>query len=254
MAGPRSRIGAYGFELAGVPDAAHLLVDAPESWPLLTIVREPARARPAIEEVTDDHARLWLASGASAELERATARARLRLPGNTTDGAIVHPLSRARGADHGAAGSAARGCTGAGWWPIAAYGLCSGEKTAGKSTTLAAMALSGVGVVSDDVLVIDAGHVLAGPRSIDLRGEAARRFGVGEPLGRVGARERWRLPLAGVASELPLKGWITLAWGEAIAIDHLRGAERLAALLPHRGVRLAPTMPNALLRDPPLSE
>jgi hypothetical protein len=247
MTSPRPRIGAYGFELDGVPEAAPLLVDAPESWPRLTIVREPAGARPATEEVTDERARLWLASGASAELERATGRARLRLPDHTTDGAIVHPylapvaliMARWLGREgmHGGAVVADGGV-----WAVL------GEKTAGKSTTLASLALAGVGVVSDDVLVIDAGQVLAGPRSVDLRDEAARRLGVGEPMGRVGARERWRLPVAPVAPELPLRGWVTLAWGDRIAVDHFRGAERLAALLPHRGVRLAPTLPTELLR------
>jgi hypothetical protein len=103
-------------------------------------------------------------------------------------------------------------------------------------------------VFSDDVLVIDGATALAGPRSIDLRAEAARRLDAGEPIGHVGARSRWRLPLGMVEPELPLNGWITLEWGDEIAIRELRGAERLAALLPHRGVRLAPTEPGALLR------
>ncbi len=238
--------GAYGFQLEGLPDAAALLNDAPDGWPRLTIIREAGGERPAAEEVTADTARLWLASGASAELDRSSACARLRLPEGTSDGAIVHPylapvalvMGRWLGREgmHGG-GVVANG----GVWGVL------GHKTAGKSTTLASMALSGVGVVSDDVLVIDVDTVLAGPRSIDLRAEAARQFGVGEPMGRVGARERWRLPLAPVAPELPLKGWITLAWGDVIAVDQLRGAERLAALLPHRGVRLSPTVPETLL-------
>jgi hypothetical protein len=123
-----------------------------------------------------------------------------------------------------------------------------GHKTAGKSTMLAWLAHNGLPIISDDVLVIDDGTVLAGPRSIDLRREAAQRLDAGEPLGRVGARSRWRMPLGPVEPELPLKGWITLEWGDEIAIRELRGAERLAALLPHRGVRLAPTEPGALLR------
>jgi hypothetical protein len=123
-----------------------------------------------------------------------------------------------------------------------------GDKTAGKSTTLAALALAGLDVVSDDVLVIADGAVLAGPRSIDLRTEAAQRLGVGEALGQVGTRERWRLALSPVVPELPLRGWITLDWGETTALESLSGAERLAALIPHRGVRLAPAAADALLR------
>ena len=67
-------------------------------------------------------------------------------------------------------------------------------------------------------------------------------------MGRVGARERWRLRLPPVAPELPLRGWISLEWGDSVSVERLRGAERLEALIPHRGVRLAPTIPETLLR------
>ena len=242
-----SRTGAYGFQLEGVPDAGRWLVDAPDGWPSLTIVRGTDGDRPETEEVTPDRARLWLASGGSAELDRAVSRALLNVPRGTSDGAIVHPylapvaLVMARWL--GREGMHGGGVVGRdGVWAVL------GHKTGGKSTTLAALALSGLDVVSDDVLVIDGGTVLAGPRSVDLREEAAGRFGVGEPLGQVGERERWRLPLNPVPAEAPLAGWITLEWGHGVAIEHLRGSERLAALLPHRGVRLAPTSPGALLQ------
>jgi len=248
MTTPRtSRIGAYGFRLDGVPGAVRLLVDAPESWPRLDLVRGTGAVRPDSEEVTAERARVWLTSGSSAELDRAASRALLNVPADTSDGAIVHPflapvaliMARWLGRE-GMHGGGVLGREGV--WAVL------GHKTAGKSTTLAALALSGLNVVSDDVLVIDAGTVLAGPRSVDLRAEAAERFGVGEPLGQVGGRERWRLALGPVPSESPLAGWITLEWGNAVAVEHLRGAERLAALLPHRGVRLLPTTPDALLR------
>jgi hypothetical protein len=239
--------GAYGFRLEGVPDAGSLLVDAPDAWPRLTLARATEGERPTVEEVTADHARLWLVDGAFAELDREASRALVRVPRGTSDGALVHPylapvalvMARWLGREgmHGGAIAVDGGV-----WAIL------GHKTAGKSTTLAWMALSGTDVVSDDVLVVEEGTVFAGPRSIDLRAEAAGRLGVGEPLGRVGARERWRLPLGPVAPELPLRGWITLEWGDSIAVEHLRGASRLGALIPHRGIRLAPTEPDALLR------
>ena len=122
-----------------------------------------------------------------------------------------------------------------------------GDKTAGKSTTLAWLARAGVGVVSDDVLIVDGETVLAGPRSIDLREEAAERLGTGELIGRVGARDRWRVTLAPIAAELPLRGWITLEWGEAVAVEPIRGAERLRALLP------APRRPPGARRARPRS-
>ena len=47
---------------------------------------------------------------------------------------------------------------------------------------------------------------------------------------------------------MPLRGWITLEWGDTVSVEHVRGAEKLAALIPHRGVRLVPTDPAALVR------
>jgi hypothetical protein len=67
-------------------------------------------------------------------------------------------------------------------------------------------------------------------------------------MGRVGTRDRWRVRLAPVEAELPLRGWITLEWGDEVAVEPIRGARRLQALLPHRGVFLVPAEPAALVR------
>ncbi len=240
--------GAYGFRLSGVPDAGALLVDAPETWPPLDLIRiEADGSRPEIEQVTDIRARLWLPGGAWATLDRERSSARLAIPDEITDGALVHPylapvalvMARWLGREGFHGGGIV---VGDGVWGVL------GDKTAGKSTTLAWLARQGVGVVSDDVLVIDGANVLAGPRSVDLREEAARRLGVGDPMGRVGQRERWRYVLPPVEPELPLRGWITLAWGEKTTIEPIRGAGRLPALLPHRGVRMSPLDPSVLVR------
>jgi hypothetical protein len=168
------------------------------------------------------------------------------VPEQTTDAALVHPFFApvalvmawwlGRLSFHGG-GIVADG----GVWGVV------GDKMAGKSTLLAALALSGVTVFSDDVLVIDGECALAGPRSIDLRRDAARRLGVGEPLGQVGSRERWRMALEPVAARLPLRGWITLAWGDEPAVERVVGRARLSALLPHQGVRLGAPDPGALI-------
>lgn len=244
----RSSLGAYGFCLTNIPGARDLLVAAPESWPELELVRAGADGeRPVVEEVTDDHARLWVPSGGWAHIDRVASRAEIRVPPGTTDGALVHPFlasvalvtSRWRGHEGFHGGGIVAG---GGVWGVL------GDKTAGKSTLLAWLGSHGVGVMSDDVLIIDRSTVLAGPRSVDLREEAAARLGVGEPMGLVGARHRWRVPLPPVPAELPLRGWITLAWGDEIAVEPLRGAERFQALLPHRGVRLVPPDPAGLVR------
>ena len=243
----KSSAGAYGFTLCGVPDARALLLDAPDTWPRLELVRVAHGARPEREEVTEDAARLWLPGGASATLDRARSSAELLIPGEITDGALVHPylapvalvMARWLGRESFHGGGIVAG---GGVWGVL------GDKTAGKSTMLAWLAREGVGVVSDDVLVIDGANALAGPRSVDLREEAARHLGVGEPMGRVGQRERWRFVLPGVEPELPLRGWITLEWGDDVTAEPIRGAGRLPALLPHRGVRLSPLDPAVLVR------
>lgn len=243
----RSSLGAYGFRLAGIPDAGDVLVEAPARWPQLELVRASDGARPATELVTTDHAKLWLPGGAGAELDRAACRAELYLPEYVSDRALVHPylapvalvMARWMGREGFHGGGIVAG---GGVWAVL------GVRTAGKSTMLAWLASSGVDVVCDDVLLIDGEMALAGPRTIDLREEAARRLDAGEPMGRVGARERWRLTLGPIEAELPLRGWITLEWGDAVSVEHVRGVEKLAALVPHRGVRLVPTDPAALVR------
>ena len=146
-----------------------MLIEAPPGWPQLELVRVSDGARPVLEEVSPDHARLWLSGGAWAELDRAAARAELRVPEQVTDRELVHPylgpvvlvMARWMGREgfHGG-GIVANG----GVWVVL------GVRTAGKSTTLAWLAKSGVDVVSDDVLLIDGLTALAGPgRSISAR-------------------------------------------------------------------------------------
>jgi hypothetical protein len=229
-----------------VPGAGALLVDAPDEWPLLALRRVARTPRPAREQVTDDTARIWLSSGSWAELDRVAGSADLSIPPGTSDDAIVHPYL-APVAQVMARWLGREGFHGGGIVIDGGVWAVLGDKTGGKSTLLAWLAQCGIDVVSDDVLVIDDGSALAGPRSIDLRAEAAQRLEVGEPIGQVGARERWRLALAPVPAALPLRGWITLEWGDEISATPLRGAERLTALLPHRGVFMAPLDPAILV-------
>jgi hypothetical protein len=122
-----------------------------------------------------------------------------------------------------------------------------GTREAGKSSTLAWLARDGIDVLCDDMLIVDGPRPLAGPRSIDLRRDAAERLGAGEPIGVTGARERWRLRLAPLARGATLAGWVFLAWGERVEVRQLPGPERLARLAAERGLRLPPARPDALL-------
>jgi hypothetical protein len=109
------------------------------------------------------------------------------------------------------------------------------------------LALEGQPIFSDDTLVLEGSAAFAGPRTIDLRADAARELGVGVGLGVVGARERWRLELPPVAGRLPLRGFVRLRWADSVAITPVAARDRLRELGSHRVVRLPPRDPGRLL-------
>ena len=122
-----------------------------------------------------------------------------------------------------------------------------GTREAGKSSTLAWLALAGTEVLCDDLLVIDGRSTFTGPRSIDLREDAAERLGAGEAIGVTGARERWRLRLAPAGDRHVLAGFVFLTWGDGVTVRSLGAGERLQRLAPQRGIRLEPTRVDAVL-------
>jgi hypothetical protein len=122
-----------------------------------------------------------------------------------------------------------------------------GERGAGKSSTLAWLALAGTDVLCDDLLAIDGRVTFPGPRSIDLRPDAAELLGAGEPIGVTGARERWRLRLPPTGDGHELVGFVFLAWGDRVAVRLLGAAERLQRLVPERALRVEPARPDAVL-------
>jgi hypothetical protein len=242
----RKQSGCYGFALAGVAGAEDLLVDAPPEWPVLELRHAaPGPDGPDEDRIGPQSAELTL-HGGWVTIEREPARVTFRLPAPPPARDLVHPYlapaaavaARWAGRESFHAGAVVAG---AGAWAVL------GDKESGKSTTLAHLALGGCPVVSDDLLVIDRDHVLAGPRCIDLRESSAAHLAAGEPLGVVGVRERWRLSLGPVPARVPLRGWVTLAWDDDVAVDVLRGPDRMLALLPFRSVQLAPGAPADLI-------
>jgi hypothetical protein len=238
--------GAYGFRLAGLDDAARLLVPAPPGWPPLEVAVAPEQPGPPCDRFGPDRAELQLAGGGWVGIDREPGRAVYHVPHPIEAGALVHPYlapvvliaSRWRGRESFHAGAFVAG---GGVWALL------GDKEAGKSTTLAWLAAQGHPLVCDDALILDRETAFAGPRTIDLRAQSAQRLGIGEPLGTVGVRERWRVPLDAVPAELPFRGWVSLEWADEPAVEPLRGAARLPALIPHRGVRIEPPRPAALV-------
>jgi hypothetical protein len=112
--------------------------------------------------------------------------------------------------------------------------MIAGRSGAGKSTLLAALAVAGMEVFSDDLVVGDAGGVFAGPRTIDLRPGSAEHLGLAAVT--VGARggTRHRLPLPAPPPPRPLAGWIDLTWGPEVALRPMAPAERLRRLVRRR--------------------
>ncbi len=240
--------GAYGFRISGLPESSSMLVEAPSAWAALEVrlARAGPGERPPGVEFGADRARLPLRTGGWVEFDRTPASVRFRLVEPVPEAAIAHPLLGiaaivpafwlGRESFHAGAFEIEGGA-----WAVV------GEREAGKSSLIATLALGGVPIVCDDILVLDAALALAGPRSVDLREPAAAALGAGEPLGRVGDRDRWRLPLGPVEPELPLRGWITLRWDDTAGVREVRGAERLRTLAAHRAFLLAAPDPGWLI-------
>jgi hypothetical protein len=239
-------IGAYGLRLENVERARPLLAPAAPSWPLLRIRRRIGVGGATHEWVTQDAATLKLQNGGEISIDRTRGEATFILPHRVGTAEIVHPLLAPVAAimaywlDRQSFHAGAFVAYGKVWGIV-------GERGAGKSTTVARLALDGVPIVCDDMLILDGLQALVGPRSVDLRGGAAAKLGVGKHIGVVGARERWRLPVPQLPGELTLGGWIFLAWGDRVQALPVRGSERLVRLAASRGARLPPRNPDALL-------
>lgn len=239
--------GAYGLRLSGV-DAAALLVEAEETWPRLRVTADVAESAGVAEQILPDRALLRLRTGGSVAIDRVGGSASYCVPRALSDEELVHPYL------------APVACVMAHWLQRESYhagGLAVdgrvwgviGDRLAGKSSTLAWLALNGHEIVADDLLVVDVPtrRVFAGPRSIDLRDDAAAFFSAGTEIGLAGTRERWRLRLGAISAQLTLSGWIFLAWGESPGLRPLGAAERITRLSGQRGLRLPPADPTVFL-------
>ncbi len=210
-----------------------MLLDAPSSWARMRISQRIGRGTPRLA-VTEEHATIPLLGEGYVGLDREPLHAVYSTAARLTPTALIHPyLAPAAavaawwlGRESFHAGAVA--VSGGAWGVLAAKG-------GGKSSLLGWLASAGYDVFTDDALIVDGGLAFAGPRSIDLRADAALHLGAGEPLGVVGDRERWRIGLQPCQAELPLLGWVFLEWTTgAIEIAALRSDERLRRLIGHR--------------------
>lgn len=109
----------------------------------------------------------------------------------------------------------------------------TGPKGAGKSTTLALLAAAGYPVLADDLVVIEAGHVLAGPRLVDLRRDAAERLAPHGTLVVVRGGQRWRVMLPEVPVSAPLVGWAVLNVQREAGVATVAPSDRAGVLAEH---------------------
>jgi hypothetical protein len=103
-----------------------------------------------------------------------------------------------------------------------------GAKGGGKSSLLAAHALAGGEVLSDDLVVVEDERAFAGPRCIDLRRALPLQDSSGLTSTRGGTR--LRMGLGAIAPALPLRGWIFLTWGQTTELRRVSASTCLARL------------------------
>jgi hypothetical protein len=223
-----------------------MLAPARPEWPRLRLESELADVTVAEEIVEPARAILRLKTGGRLTLDREAGLATYAVPRPLTDDELVHPFLAPAAAivSHWAGRAsfhAGAFVAGGGAWAVV------GAREAGKSSTLAWLALHGHQIVADDVLVLDGGAVFAGPRAIDLREETATRFDIGRALGIVGSRPRWRVTLPQLPPLVPFRGWTFLAWGEQTSTRRLGAAECLRRLIENGSLRRDASNPGALL-------
>ena len=236
-------LGCYGIRLRGLDGAADLLVELPDDAPEYAVAAEIGRAADEHEHVDDERAELRLRSGGQIVVDRNAQTVLYRVPHPVRDDELVHPylapaaavINRWQGRESIHAGAFAVDGR--------ALGVV-GTREAGKSSTLAYLALNGTDVLCDDMLIVDGDHPLAGPRSIDLRADAAQRFEAGEAIGMTG-----RASAGDSSSARPRQPRRSSAGSSSPGATRSRRAscsarERIPRIAEERGLRLPPVAPG----------
>ncbi|MFL5782757.1 MAG: hypothetical protein ACJ760_15670 [Thermoleophilaceae bacterium] len=229
---------------AGISPGAAAMEPAPPGWPVVRL--EHAAAREAPGRGGPNRTVIPLLDGGAIAVDRSDWSATFFTARPPDQVSLTHPLasvvagafSRWLGREVLHAGGVV-GPDGGVWAVMAG-------REGGKSTTLAALALEDVPVLSDDLLVVDGAATFRGPRCIDLRTSAARALGVeGQAMHVRDDRRRLRLPPA--AAELPLTGLIFLEWESEYAVKSLGLAARMRLLAGHRAGGFVSGPPEAAL-------
>lgn len=229
--------GAYGLEIDGLDEPARFLGPAAPEWPPLRIDRlaptdghrRPTGSAVAVLQFDDRSAELWLSDRESVELDRTTMCVRFITETRLSDDLVAHPYVAVAAmiANHWLGRQVLHGgglVQGGRVWGVL------GTKEAGKSSTLAWFANHGHPIFSDDLLVASGSNVFAGPRSIDLREDAAPVLG-GTEIHVGSGRRRWRLRPAAVPGCAPLAGLVHLEWGDEVRLEPVPPVDRLLLLI-----------------------
>ena len=205
-------LGCYGMALPDLTDAAHLLRPVPADAPVLRVGQARGPSTLTADLLDGDRAAFAMVHGAGdLHLDRATRTAHFTTVEPLPHDHLVHPhLSlvsaiAAHWLGHDVFHAGAVSVAGRAWGVL-------GARDAGKSSLVAQAHVLGHPVVTDDVAVVVDRQVLPGPGLVDLRRGAAEHLGLGTPMGVVGRRERWRVPVP-PAGPTPLAGWLVPAWG-----------------------------------------
>jgi hypothetical protein len=227
---------AYGFRVLGIDDRDALAVRDAADWPALSVEQEidPAAEIPP-DHLSDHDGSIGTPAGQLC-LDRAASRVVVRSRQGVAASDLVHPclwpaaavFARWRGAETLHAGGFVDAAGGA--WAVL------GDREAGKSSLLAALALAGHQVVVDDLLVVDGADCYAGPRCIDLRPEAVAGLAVERTTTPVRSTQRRRLALDPSDGRFALRGFAYLDWGDQVRVESVSPAEHFGLLTRHRRV------------------
>jgi hypothetical protein len=233
-------LGAYGFRIRGLEGAAEWMQPQAEQ-PLLEVVVAIAEADGSASRVDERSADISLIGGGRLRATRDEGIAAYHLPAIPPVADLLHPYL-APGAALAAKWAGLEALHAGGFVTAEGAVLLLGDKEAGKSTTLAWLAKEGgVGVVADDMIVLDRGAALSGPRLIDIRPGGSATG----PSVRDGTRVRERL--ADVALRTPAAGTVVLEWGDEVGTRVVAPADRLALLADSRMFPALTGDPSAVL-------
>jgi hypothetical protein len=231
-------VAAYGLRIKGLGAPAGLALRGAEAWPVIRVRTELTDdVLPTTTEVREDSATI-VNPAATLLVDRARAEVRVCSPAQVPEADLIHPylwpvgavFARWRGAETLHAGAFVAP-DGDGAWALMA------DSGGGKTSFLAKLALAGVEVLVDDLLVMEGVDCVAGPRALDLRPEVVERLGLEDRITTaVRATSRRRLPLAPCEGRWPVAGFVELGWGEDVEVERLGPAAALAVLARYRRV------------------